>query len=324
MSRDAAAFLVMFYLRKILLGAFYLLVISMVAFVMVRQMPGDPAVLIANQNRESEAPPEVVERIREQYGFDKPVPEQYLRWLGRVILEGDLGFSTRTRQPVTAAILGSLPISLRLAGITFGLTLLISFPLGLLAGVTRNQQLDATIQGLAWMNYSLPVFLLAVVSIWLFAVEWGLLPAIGHESARHLILPVAVLTIHLSGWTTHVIRSSVREIVEKPYIQVAQSKGLQPSRIVLIHILKPALLPILTALLIQLGNLFSGSFIIETIFAWNGVGRLLVDSILARDFPVIQGILLYVGAVFAVINVFIDLLYRFLNPSTIETFGMRR
>lgn len=291
---------------------------------MVRQMPGDPAVLIANQNRETEAPPEVVEKIRKLYGFDRPLPEQYWFWLGRVILEGDLGQSTRTRQSVTEAIRDSLPVSLRLAGITFGLTLLISFPLGLLAGVTRNQQLDGVIRGLAWINYSLPVFLLAVVGIWLFAVEWNLLPAIGHGSPRHMILPVAVLTLHLTGWNTQVIRSSVREIAEKPYIQVAHAKGLPNWRIVLIHILKPALLPILTALLIQLGNLFSGSFIIETIFAWNGVGRLLVDSILARDFPVIQGILLYVGSIFALVNLLIDFLYRTLNPSTIEVLGRGR
>ena len=151
-----------------------------------------------------------------------------------------------------------------------------------------------------------------------------LLPAIGQGSFKHLILPVAVLTIHLSGWTTQVIRSSVREVAEKPFIQAARAKGLPQSRIVLIHILKAALLPILTALLIQIGHLFSGSFIIETIFAWNGIGRLLVDSILARDFQVIQGVLLYVGTVFALINILIDLLYSSLNPATIETLGKGR
>lgn len=286
---------------------------------MVRQMPGDPALLIANQNRESEAPPEMVEQIREEYGFDKPLLEQYWRWLGRVVLHQDLGYSTRTQLPVTSAVLHSLPISMQLAGVTFGLTVLISFPLGLVAGVTKNQRIDAFVQGMAWSGYSIPVFLLAIVAIWLFAVEWKVLPAIGRGGIRYMILPVAVLTIHLSGWTTQVIRSSVREITAKPYITVAQAKGLKRARIILVHILKPALLPILTALLIQLGNLFSGTFIIETIFAWNGVGRLLVDSILARDFPVIQGILLYVGFVFALINLVIDLLYGTLNPTAIET-----
>ena len=314
----------MFYVKKLLLGIIYLFVISVVAFVLVRQMPGDPAVLIANQNRDSEAPPELVERVREQYGFDKPVVEQYWLWLGRVIFEGDLGYSSRTQQPVAAVITRSLPSSLRLAGGTFVLTLLVSFPLGLLAGVTRNQRLDAVILGMASISYSVPVFLLAIISIWLFAVEWSLLPALGRGSFRHLVLPVTVLTIHLSGWTTQIIRSSVQEIVSKPYIKVAQAKGLQRWRIILVHILKPALLPILTALLIQLGHLFSGSFVIETIFAWNGIGRTLVDSILARDFPVIQGILLFVGIIFGVINMLIDLLYASLNPAAVEVLGKRR
>lgn len=311
-------------IRKIILGLFYLFVISVVSFVMVRQMPGDPAVLIANQDRETEAPPELVERIRREYGFDRGMVEQYRRWLQRVIFEGDLGYSTRTKRPVLAEIQSSLPASLRLGLITFGLTLIISFPLGLLAGVTNNKILDLWIQSMAWINYSVPVFLLAVLLIWFFAVDLRLLPAIGHETGRHYVLPVAALSVHLSGWTTQVIRTSIREISEKPYIQFAHAKGLRWIRVILIHTLKPALFPISTALLIQLGNLVSGSFIIETIFAWNGIGRLLVDSIMARDFPIIQGILLYTGGIFALINILIDSLYLFLDPTTVEKLGKGR
>jgi peptide/nickel transport system permease protein len=150
------------------------------------------------------------------------------------------------------------------------------------------------------------------------------LPAIGHETGRHYVLPVAALSVHLSGWTTQVIRTSVREISEKPYIQFAHAKGLKRIRVILIHTLKPALFPISTALLIQLGNLVSGSFIIETIFAWNGIGRLLVDSIMARDFPTIQGILLYTGGIFALINILIDSLYLFLDPTTVVKLGKGR
>ena len=311
-------------IRKIILGLFYLFVISVVAFVMVRQMPGDPAVLIANQDRETEAPPEMVESIRREYGFDKGLVEQYRRWLQRVIFEGDLGYSTRTKRPVLAEIQSSLPASLRLGLVTFGLTLIISFPLGLLAGVTNNKLLDLWIQSMAWINYSVPVFLLAVLLILFFAVDLRLLPAIGHETGRHYVLPVAALSVHLSGWTTQVIRSSIREISGKPYIQFARAKGAKRIRVILIHILKPALLPISTALLIQLGNLVSGSFIIETIFAWNGIGRLMVDSIMARDFPTIQGILLYMGGIFALINILIDSLYLYLDPTTVEKLGRGR
>jgi ABC-type dipeptide/oligopeptide/nickel transport system permease component len=304
-------------LRKLLLGVLYLFAISLAAFVMSRQMPGDPAEIIANQGRETEAPPELVERIRQEYGFDRGWAEQYARWLRRAILERDLGYSTSTRRPVIAEIKESLPVSLRLGMITFAVTVLISFPLGVLAGVTTNKVLDVLIQVTTWTSYSMPVFLVGTVLIWLFAVEFQLLPSIGHDSWRHYVLPVAALALHLCGWTTQIIRCSVEEIAGKPYILAARAKGLPRKRVILVHVLKPALLPIATALLIQLGNLASGSFIIETIFAWNGVGRLLIDSIMARDFPMIQGILLCVGGIFALINVVIDMLYLYLDPSIV-------
>jgi peptide/nickel transport system permease protein len=311
-------------IRKVFLGIFYLFVISFVAFLMTRQMPGDPAVLIANQGRDTEAPPELVERIRREYGFDRGLVEQYWRWLERVLFQGDLGYSTRTKRPVLTEIQTSLPVSLRLGSITFIVTLLISLPLGLFSGVTNNKILDVWIQITTWISYSIPVFLLATLLIWFFVVDLRVLPAIGHETWRHYVLPVASLSVHLSGWTAQVIRSSIREITEKPYIRVAHAKGLSWFRIVGVHTLKPALLPISTALLIQLGNLVSGSFIVETIFAWNGIGRLLIVSILARDFPTIQGILLYVGGIFALINVLIDIMYVVLDPTTAQKLGQGR
>lgn len=304
--------------RKFLLGLLYIFVISLAAFFMGRQMPGDPAEIIANQGRDTEAPPELVERIRVEYGFDRGWIEQYRRWLGRAIFEGDLGYSTRSRRPVIDRIAETLPVSLRLGVLTFGVTLLVSFPLGLLAGLTTNKALDVLIQVLTWTGYSIPIFLVATVLIWVFAVEFRLLPSIGHDSWRHYLLPVGALSLHLFGWTTQIIRSSVEEIAGKPYILAARARGLRERSLILVHLLKPALLPIVTALLVQLGGLVSGSFIIETIFAWNGIGRLLIDSIMARDFPMIQGILLYVGCIFALINVLIDLLYVYLDPSTAD------
>jgi peptide/nickel transport system permease protein len=302
--------------RKSLLGLLYLFVISLAAFFMGRQMPGDPAEIIANQGRETEAPPELVERIRVEYGFDRGWIEQYRRWLERALFQGDLGYSTSSRRPVIDRIRETLPVSLRLGVIAFSVTVLVSFPLGLLAGVTTHKALDVLIQVLTWTSYSIPVFLVGTILIWLFAVEFQLLPSIGHDSWRHYLLPVGALSLHLFGWTTQVIRSSVEEIAGKPYILAARAKGLRERSLILVHVLKPALLPIVTALLIQLGGLVSGSFIIETIFAWNGIGRLLIESIMARDFPMIQGILLYVGGIFALINVLIDLLYVYLDPST--------
>jgi peptide/nickel transport system permease protein len=302
--------------RKTVLGIFYLLAISFIAFFMSLQMPGDPAEIIANLTREEQAPQELVEKIRQEYGFDKSWTEQYRRWLTRIVLQGDLGYSTRTRLPVVREINHRLPVTLKLGLVTFLVTIAISFPLGLYTGITRSQIADTIIQAATWVGYSVPVFLAGNILIWLLAVKYDLLPAIGHDSWKHFILPVASLSLHLSGWLIQVIRSSVREITRRSYILVARAKGLPKKRVVMLHLLKPALLPIVTAFLIQLGNLISGSFIIETVFAWNGIGRLLIDSIMARDFPMIQGVVLYVGSIFALINVLIDLLYLYLDPST--------
>ncbi len=302
-------------IRKSLLGIFYIFAISLIAFFMSRQMPGDPAVLIANQGRETEAPPELVEKIRQKYGFDKSWPEQYRLWLGRVVTAGDLGISTRTHLPVITELKNSLPVTLQLAAITFLVTVAVSLPLGLYAGITRNHLADYLIQAMTWLTYAVPVFLVANIFIWLFAVKYNWLPSFGHDSWRHFVLPVAALSLHLIGWTTQIIRSSIKEITHQDYVRTAKSKGLFTRNIVSSHILKPALLPIVTALLIQLGHLISGSFIIEIVFAWNGIGRLLIDSIMARDFPTIQGVLLFVGLIFALLNILIDLLYARLDPT---------
>jgi peptide/nickel transport system permease protein len=308
-------------INKLLLGLLYLFVISLAAFFLVRQMPGDPAEIIANQGRDTEAPPELVEQIRHEYGFDRSISSQYILWLERILLKRELGTSTRSGQSVLTEIKSSLPISLRLGLAAFLCTTLISVPLGLYAGVTRSRAADLVIQIGTWTLFSIPVFLLGTLAIWYAAVELRLLPAIGASSWKHYILPVGVLSLHLSAWTVQIIRSSVHEIVSKPYIMVARAKGLAPLRIVTVHVLKPALLPIATALLLQLGSLVSGSFIIETIFAWNGIGRLLIESILARDFPVIQGVLLYVGSIFALINIVIDLLYLVIQPGSASRLG---
>lgn len=302
--------------RKTVLGMFYLLAVSFIAFFMSTQIPGDPAEIIANLTREEQAPQELVEKIRREYGFDKSWAEQYRRWLTRLVLQGDLGYSTRTRLPVVTEINNRLPVTLKLGLATFLVTITISFPLGLYAGITKNPIADTVIQAASWVSYSMPVFLVGNILIWLFAVKYGLLPAIGHETWKHFILPVTSLSLHLSGWLIQVIRSSVQEITRRYFILAARARGLSKRRVVLLHLLKPALLPIVTAFLVQLGNLISGSFIIETVFAWNGIGRLLIDSILARDFPMIQGVVLYVGGIFALINVLIDLLYLYLDPST--------
>ncbi len=302
-------------IRKLLMGPAYLLALSLLAFFMSTQAPGDPARIIANQNRDTEAPPELVEAVRREYGFDRSLPERYLLWLWRFVRYGDLGISTRTRLPVISEIASRLPATLALSAVTFLVVIAVSFPLGIYAGVTRNRIAGALIQGAMWVGASVPIFIAGNALIWLFAVKLDLLPAIGRDSWRGYVLPVLSLSMGFIGNLTHVIRAAVREVTYSPHIRTARAKGLRDGRILRDHVLRPALLPILTTLGLQFGNLIGGAFIVESMFAWDGIGRLLVDSILGRDFAMLQGIVLYLGGMFVALNFLIDLLYTLAAPS---------
>ena len=303
-------------LRKLISGLLYLVLISLLAFALSKQMPGDPAEMIANHGRENEAPPEIVEQVRREYGFDRGILEQYFFWARRLLLDGDLGYSYRSSTPVLSEIRNSLPQTLQLAGLTFLFTLLISFPLGFYSGISRSKFFDGIVQALSLLGYALPVFLVGNLLLWVFSVKLDLLPSIGHESWKHFILPVLTLSVHMIGWFTQIIRSSVKEAAGRYYILVARSKGMRRGKILLRYVLRPALLPIVTTLFILLGRLVTGSFIVEVIFAWNGIGRLLIESIMGRDFPMIQGLILYIGLILILINFLIDSSYLLIDPQT--------
>ena len=305
-------------LRKFLSSLLYLLLVSLFSFLLSTAIPGDPAEMIANIGRADPAPIAIVERVRVEYALDQPVPVQYIRWLQRLMLENDLGKSFRTANSVTREIAVCLPATLELAGWTFLFTILIAVPLGIFAALTRMQWIDRLIQAMVVVGYALPVFLVGNVLLWIFAVEFSLLPAIGRGGWQHALLPVLTLSIHMIGWSSQIVRSSVKEQMDKTYVLVAKAKGLSNWKIILRYILRPALIPILTSFLMMFGRLISGSFIVEVIFAWNGIGRLLIDSVMARDIPMIQGIVLYIAIIFIVINFLIDLLYVRLNPQISE------
>ena len=308
--------LVSMIFRKLFSGLLYLALISFLAFALSKQMPGDPAEMIANLGREDEAPPEIVEQVRREYGFDRSVLEQYFLWVKRLLLDGDLGYSYRSSVPVLSEIRGSLPQTLQLAGLTFLFTILVSFPLGFLSGISRSRLFDGLVQSFSLLGYAMPVFLVGNLLLWIFSVKLGLLPSIGHESWKHFVLPVLTLSLHMIGWFTQIIRSSVKEAAGRYYILVAKSKGMQRRKILLRYVLRPALLPVVTTLFILLGRLVTGSFIVEVIFAWNGIGRLLIESIMGRDFPMIQGLVLYIGMILILINFLIDSSYLLIDPQT--------
>ena len=302
-------------LRKSLTGLAYVFAVTVLVFALSAQMPGDPAYILAKGERELYEPtPEEIERTRREYGLDKGWAERYAIWLYKLVTEGDLGISLRTKTPVIKEIKTFLPATVELAGLVTVVTASLALSLGLVAGLTENGMLKALIRTMAWVGFSFPVFLLGTLAIWLFAVEFGVLPSMGRGELRHAVLPVAVLAIHLAGSLTQIIYASVSEVKNKGWVLYARAKGIGGTGLVHHHILRPAILPIFTVLVLQFGRLLGGSLVIETLFAWPGLGSLMITSIKARDVPAIQGLILLIGITSSVINTVIDVAYGYLDP----------
>ncbi len=287
--------------------------VSLITFGLMGLVPGDPAEILASYGKETEPTAEEVKAVREQLGLDLPLPVRYARWLGRVV-RGDLGRSLCSGEPVWREITVRLPATLELTAGGMVVGLLIALPVGILAAVKRDSILDQLSRALALLGASVPSFWLGMVLILLFAVRLGWLPAMGRGGLRHFILPSCALGLGASAVLMRLIRASLLEVLEQDYIRTARAKGLRERATVLRHALKPSLLPVVTVLGLQFGNLLGGAVIIETIFAWPGLGMFIIESILARDFPVIQGFALFMSLVFVATNFAVDVAYRWLDP----------
>ncbi|NLE77352.1 MAG: ABC transporter permease [Chloroflexi bacterium] len=290
-----------------------LLGLSVIAFGLMALVPGDPAEIIAAPGKETEPTDEEILAVRRQLGLDRPWPLQYLAWLQRV-LTGDLGRSLRSGEPVAQELVDRLPATLELAAGGLAVGLLIALPVGILAAVRRGSLADHASRALALLGASVPSFWLGALLILLFAVELGWLPAMGRGSRAHLLLPSLSLGVGASAILTRLVRASLLEVLGQDYIRTAHAKGLPGRAVILGHALKPSLLPVVTVLGLQFGHLVGGAVIIETVFAWPGLGQFIIRSILARDFPVIQGFALLMGLVFVCTNFAVDVVYRLLDP----------
>jgi len=290
-----------------------LLGLSLITFGLIALVPGDPAEVLARRGREVEPSPQQIEAVRRELGLDQPVAIQYLRWLGGAV-RGDLGDSLDTGQPVWDEIMARLPatLELALAGLTVGV--LIAVPIGVLAAVWQGSWLDQISRALALLGAAIPSFWLGAMLILLFAVKLQWLPAMGRGTPQQIALPALALGIGTSAAVMRLTRASLLETLSEDYVRTARAKGLRERTVVLIHALKPALLPVITILGLQLGNLLGGALVIETIFAWPGLGQFIIRSILNRDITVIQGFTLTMGLVFVVTNTLVDLVYGWLDP----------
>lgn len=303
--------------RRLLYLLPVLFAVTLLTFLIASLLPGDLAFTILGD----QATPEKVEALRKQMGLDRPIWERYFVWLGSV-LQGDLGRSFRTGETVLAAVLDRLPVSLELMILAEVLGLVIAIPLAILCAVKSGSAIDRFLTGLAFGKLSLPPFMVAILLIYLFAVELGWLPATGWVpfaedpwgNIRSFILPA--LTLGIAEWPVlmRVLRSDMIATLQEDYIAMAKAKGLKPWRILMVHALKPSSLTLVTVTGINIGRLIGGALIIETIFALPGIGRLLVGAIYARDFIILQGVVLFVAVGFVMVNFIVDMLYAVLDP----------
>jgi peptide/nickel transport system permease protein len=300
--------------RRLLILPALLFGISIISFALLNFAPGDPAeIILRRQNPEEPPLPEAVRALRQQLGLDAPLPLRYGRWLFDV-LKGDLGESYRSGTPIMSELVKRFPATMMLATAALALSVVVSIPLGIIAALWRGSLLDSLSRLLALLGAAIPSYVLALLLMLFIAVKLNWLPAIGYGSPKNLILPAIALAAGSSAQVMRLTRASMLEVLQQDYMRTARSKGLNERTVVMVHGLKNGLLPVVTMLGINLGHLLGGTVIVETIFGWPGVGRYAVESILQRDYPVVQGFVLYMALIFLLANLAVDFSYRWLDP----------
>jgi peptide/nickel transport system permease protein len=287
--------------------------ISILAFVLSLLAPGDPVRQILQQSGIDAPSSEQVIAMRRELGLDEPAPLRYVRWLGGA-LRGDFGRSYRTGEPVLLALMDRFPKTAQLALLAVALGLLIAVPIGILSALWRDSLVDQFARLGALLGASIPGFWLAYLLIILFAVQLRVLPVAGASEPRHIVLPALTLAIGAAASLTRLTRSAMLEELFQDYVRTARSKGLRERVVVVAHALRNALITIVTVTGIRLAALLGGAVIVETIFAWPGIGKYVVDSIFLRDYPTIQGFVLFTGTVVLLVNLAVDVSYVWLDP----------
>jgi peptide/nickel transport system permease protein len=297
-----------FLIIRIFQALLTLIVISMVVFALARAS-GDPVMLMAP----AQASIEDIEALREYLGLDKSIPEQYWIFLKNVF-KGDLGESIRTRRPVATIIGERLPytVQLGLSAIVIGLTT--SLILGVTAAVRRGTWIDSLVKFVAILGQALPSFWLAIVALQIFAASLGWLPAGGIGGPANYVLPILTMSFFMLPIMTRLVRSSMLEVLDSEYIRLARIKGLSEMWVIWKHALRNAIIPLLTAAGITFATIITGAVIIEMVFAWPGIGRLIAEAVIARDFPVTQAVVLLVAVVVLGVNLVVDILYAYVDP----------
>ncbi|RJQ29311.1 MAG: ABC transporter permease [Peptococcaceae bacterium] len=303
--------------RRIAVAVLVVLAVSSLTFFLLSVMPGDTAVTIVQKifvGDPEYSPSQVeIEATKKMFNLGDPLWAQYLRWLSKA-LHGDFGTSYKSGRAVAGEILERLPATVMLAAVAAAMSLLAAIPLGVLSAIRQNSKVDYAVMALSAFFIAMPAFWLGLILILIFSLKLDLLPVAGYGGFEHLVLPAVTLGAGMTAVTARLARTSVLEVLRLDYVRTARSKGLPEKTILYRHVLKNALVPVVTLAGLQLGHLLGGAVIVETIFAWPGVGKLLVDSIGARDIPMIQAGAVFMAVMFSLVNLLVDLSYRFLDP----------
>jgi len=284
--------------------------ISVLVFLIIRLIPGDPAIALLGTNA---GDAQLVARLHHQLGLDQPIQQQYLHWIGQ-LAQGDFGYSYGNQQSVTSLLAANFPATLQLTLASLALSLVFGSLLGIIAAIQRNRNADVLTMGIALTFMSIPSFWLGLLLILLFAVELPWFEVVGGTSLRGLVLPAVTLALGSIGFNARFVRSSVIAALGQKHVITARAKGITRGRVFIKHVLRNTLLPLLTVIGLQVGQLLSGTVIVETVFSRPGIGRLLVQAILGKDYLTVQAVVLIIAVLYALTNFAVDLLYPVLDP----------
>jgi peptide/nickel transport system permease protein len=301
---------IVYITNRVLQGLVVLAGVSFIVFALMHLTPGNPAEVMLS---EFGASAEDLRRLREQLGIDQHWTLQYRDFLAGAV-RGDLGRSLFTRRPVTEQILSALPSTIVLTSCAIGIALVVGLPLGIVSALRHRTWIDSVSMVVSLLGVAMPVFWIAILLILIFSINLGWFPATGGVGAGSMVLPAVALGLGAAGLIARLVRSSMLEVLRAEYIVTARSKGLREAPVIVRHALRNALIPLVTIVGLQIGNLLSGAVVVETVFARQGIGSMLIKGIVQKDFPLVQGLILFIAVVYIVINIAIDILYGVIDP----------
>lgn len=298
----------------VLLGVLFLV------FTMNEISPGDPAAMIAGDA----ASVEVVEQIREDLGLNKPLPVRFFNYTKNLVLHGDLGTSYKTKRPVLDEVMDRLPTTILLSLTSAAFAVFLSIPIGIISAIKQNTWIDNLLMVLALIGVAMPAFWQGLMTIILFSVKLGWFPSYGFTTPAHWFMPVLTIGTGAMASLVRITRSSMLEVIRQDYIRTARAKGQTERKVIISHALRNSMIPIITAIAIQLGSMLGGAIVTETVFAIPGIGMLMIQSIKARDYTTIQGAVVVIAVMFSLLNLVVDIIYTFVDPRLKSIYQTKR